>query len=152
MESGTRRPFILDLLGHTARDPSAFSLIVANLQALTRNVKPAVFYRIVNLALRQYEGVFDGARRQISIVGPVNVGKSSLFNALLMPRQSAAEVSPIPGTTRLAQAGDAGMCTVIDTPGGEEAAGEERKELRGFRAIPVFAHHDTVGEPLPEYD
>lgn len=31
MESGTRRPFVLDLLGHTVRDPSAFSLIVANL-------------------------------------------------------------------------------------------------------------------------
>jgi len=105
------------------------SLIRANLQALVRNVKPAVFYRIVHLALRQYEGVFDSERRQISIVGPVNVGKSSLFNALLMSDQAKAVVSPIPGTTRLAQAGDAGMCTVIDTPGGDEAAGEERKRL-----------------------
>ena len=103
------------------------SLIAANLQALAENVKPAVFYRIVKLALRQYEGVFDGARKQIGIVGPVNVGKSSLFNALLMPKQTKAEVSPIPGTTRVVQAGDAGLCTVIDTPGGDEAAGQERK-------------------------
>ncbi len=105
------------------------NLIAANLQALVQDVKPAVFYRIVRLALRQYEGVFDRTRRQISIVGPVNVGKSSLFNALLMPREPRAEVSPIPGTTRVAQAGDAGLCTVIDTPGGDEAAGQERKRL-----------------------
>ena len=105
------------------------SLIAANLEALVQNVKPAVFYKIVHLALRQYEGVFDGARKQISIVGPVNVGKSSLFNALLMAGEAKAEVSPIPGTTRLAQAADAGLCTVIDTPGGDEAAGEERKRL-----------------------
>jgi GTP-binding protein Era len=105
------------------------SLIVANLQALAKDTQPAVFYRIVRLALRQYEGVFDSARHQISIVGPVNTGKSSLFNALLLPKQPLAEVSPLPGTTREVQAGDAGLCTVIDTPGGDEAAGEERKRL-----------------------
>jgi len=105
------------------------SIIVANLQALVRDVKPAVFYRIVRLALRQYEGVFESERRQISIVGPVNVGKSSLYNALIVAEQPKAEVSPIPGTTRVAQAADAGLCTVIDTPGGDEAAGQERKRL-----------------------
>jgi small GTP-binding protein len=105
------------------------SIIAANLEALVQEVKPAVFYKIVNLALRQYKGVFDKARRQISIVGPVNVGKSSLFNALLMPKETQAEVSPIPGTTRVSQAADAGICTVIDTPGGDEAAGQERKHL-----------------------
>jgi small GTP-binding protein len=105
------------------------SLIAANLEALVKDVKPAVFFKIVRLALRQYEGVFDDARRQISIVGPVNVGKSSLFNALLMPKETKAEVSPVPGTTRIAQAADAGLCTVIDTPGGDEAAGGERKQI-----------------------
>ena len=83
----------------------------------------------VHMALRQYEGVFDSARRQISIVGPVNTGKSSLFIALLLPKQPQAEVSPIPGTTRDLQVGDAGLCTVVDTPGGDEAAGDERKKL-----------------------
>lgn len=105
------------------------SLIANNLQALVQDVRPAVFYKIVRLALRQYEGVFDSQRRQISIVGPVNVGKSSLFNALLMPRQTKAEVSPVPGTTRVTQAADAGICTVIDTPGGDETAGQDRKRL-----------------------
>ena len=98
-----------------------------------QDVQPTAMYRIVRLALRQYEGVFDSARRQISIVGPVNAGKSSLFNALLLPKQPKAEVSPVPGTTREVQAGDAGLCTVIDTPGGDEAAGEERKQ-RAFEA------------------
>jgi len=105
------------------------SLIAANLGALAKDIKPTVFYRIIQLALRQYEGVFDSARKQICIVGPVNVGKSSLFNALLLPKQSKAEVSPVPGTTRVTQAADAGLCTVIDTPGGDEAAGQDRKEI-----------------------
>ncbi len=105
------------------------SLIAANLGALVQDVSPAVFFKIVRLALRQYEGVFDKERRQISIVGPVNVGKSSLFNALSRPHETKAEVSPVPGTTRLVQAADAGICTIIDTPGGDETAGQERKRL-----------------------
>ena len=105
------------------------SLIARNLQALVQDLRPSVFYHIVQLALRQYEGVFDSARKQISIVGPVNVGKSSLFNALLLPKETKAEVSPVPGTTRVTQIADAGLCTVIDTPGGDEAAGEERKQI-----------------------
>jgi GTP-binding protein Era len=105
------------------------SLIVRNLEALVQDLRPSVFYRIVHLALRQYDGVFDSARKQIGIVGPVNVGKSSLFNALLLPQETKAEVSPVPGTTRITQVADAGLCTVIDTPGGDEAAGEERKRI-----------------------
>jgi small GTP-binding protein len=112
------------------------SLIASNLEALAQDFKPSIFYRIVQLALRQYEGVFESARKQISIVGPVNVGKSSLFNALLRPKEAKADVSPVPGTTRSLQVGDAGLCTVIDTPGGDEAAGEERKRVafEGARA------------------
>lgn len=105
------------------------SLITHNLEALVQDLQPSVFYRIVHLALRQYDGVFDSARKQIGIVGPVNVGKSSLFNALLLPKETKAEVSPVPGTTRITQVADAGLCTVIDTPGGDEAAGEERKQI-----------------------
>ncbi|MFL7807941.1 MAG: Era-like GTP-binding protein, partial [Anaerolineae bacterium] len=105
------------------------SLITRNLEALVQDLQPSVFYRIAHLALRQYDGVFDSARKQIGIVGPVNVGKSSLFNALLLPKETKAEVSPVPGTTRISQVADAGLCTVIDTPGGDEAAGEERKQI-----------------------
>jgi GTP-binding protein Era len=128
------------------------SLITANLYGLMRDFQPAAFYKVVRLALRQYEGVFDRHRRQISIVGPVNVGKSSLYNALLLPEQAEAEVSPVPGTTRVAQAGDAGLCTVIDTPGGDEAAGEERKRLALEAAhaadslIVVFDAHAGVNQ------
>ncbi len=105
------------------------SIIAANLGALLPNMEPAAFYKVVRLALRQYEGVFDDARKHIAIVGPVNAGKSSLFNALVMPDERRAEVSPVPGTTQIAQAADAGICTVVDTPGSDEAAGEERKRL-----------------------
>ena len=56
---------------------------------------------------------------RVTLVGSPNVGKSSLFNALA--RQSAALVSPLPGTTRdyLAARIDAGGLTVelIDTAG-----------------------------------
>lgn len=133
--------------------------IVANLQALARDLNPSVFYRIVQLALRQYEGVFDRTRRQISIVGPVNVGKSSLFNALLLPHELKAEVSPVPGTTRDIQIADAGLFTVIDTPGGDEAAGEVRKQraLEAARAadslIVVFDANTGVTQGTRElYD
>ena len=62
-----------------------------------------------------------------AIVGRPNVGKSSLLNRLL--GESRAIVTPVPGTTRVTQIADAGLCTVIDTPGGDEAAGEERKQI-----------------------
>jgi hypothetical protein len=42
-----------------------------------------------------------------------------------------------------------GPCLVRVT---DKETGEKRHELRGFGAIPVFAYHDTDGEPLPEYD
>jgi GTP-binding protein Era len=114
---------------YDALPPERKGLIARNLEALVQDLRPSVFYRIVQLALRQYDGVFDSARKQIGIVGPINVGKSSLFNALLLPKETKAEVSPVPGTTRITQVADAGLCTVIDTPGGDEAAGEERKRI-----------------------
>jgi GTP-binding protein Era len=114
---------------YEALPPERKSLIARNVEALVQDMRPSVFYRIVHLALRQYDGVFESARKQIGIVGPINVGKSSLFNALLLPKETKAEVSPVPGTTRVTQVADAGLCTVIDTPGGDEAAGEERKRI-----------------------
>jgi GTP-binding protein Era len=114
---------------YEALPPERKSLIARNVEALVQDMRPSVFYRIVQLALRQYDGVFESARKQIGIVGPINVGKSSLFNALLLPKETKAEVSPVPGTTRVTQVADAGLCTVIDTPGGDEAAGEERKRI-----------------------
>ena len=34
----------------------------------------------------------------------------------------------------------------------DDKTGKESKELRGFKSIPVFAYHNTEGDPLPEVD
>jgi small GTP-binding protein len=70
------------------------------------------------------------SRRSVAIVGPANVGKSTLYNQLVRSGEPRAAVSAIPGTTREARAADTGVFTVVDTPGAdlEGAAGEEQRE------------------------
>jgi GTPase len=63
----------------------------------------------------------------VAIVGPVNAGKSTLLNALAGKR--LARVSATPGTTVVPERHDALGFTLIDTPGGDEVAGEERRRL-----------------------
>ena len=58
-----------------------------------------------------------GSKRRVVIIGPANVGKSTLYNALIQPDEELAEVSAIPGTTREVQSGDAGVFAMVDTPG-----------------------------------
>jgi small GTP-binding protein len=58
----------------------------------------------------------------IAVVGPVNVGKSSIHNALLPPDSTPAEVSPVPGTTKEVQETDLGLFTILDTPGADHGA------------------------------
>lgn len=71
-----------------------------------------------------------GDKRAVAIVGPVNTGKSTLYNQLVQPKNAKATVSAVPGTTREAQQADAGVFSVIDTPGADAvgAVGEEEKE------------------------
>jgi small GTP-binding protein len=64
------------------------------------------------------------ARTRLVIAGPVNSGKSTLFN-LLMGRK-VSEVSAVPGTTREAVAQGLGPFVLVDTPGFSEVGGEER--------------------------
>lgn len=72
---------------------------------------------------------------QVAIVGPVNVGKSTLYNALVHNEQQKAEASPIPGTTRTAQVGQAGLFELVDTPGVDNAGEGGEKERRvAFKA------------------
>ena len=75
--------------------------------------------RLLSLISDQYAPLTAG-RKQIALVGPVNSGKSSLYNALIVSSAPKAEVSPVPGTTRVAQKGDASVFWVIDTPGANE--------------------------------
>jgi small GTP-binding protein len=60
-----------------------------------------------------------GSKHRVAIVGPVNVGKSTLYNQLIRSKGDRAQVSAVPGTTRMAHAADAGIFTVIDTPGAD---------------------------------
>ena len=68
---------------------------------------------------------------RIAIVGPVNVGKSTLYNALITRQEDRAEASPIPGTTRESQSAQAGLFELVDTPGADHGAsvGEEEKRI-----------------------
>ena len=89
---------------------------------------------ILFLVLNHYKPVF-GTKRSIAIIGPANVGKSTLYNQLISRQEDKAEVGPVPGTTRQSQEADTGLFTLIDTPGAD-AVGEvgERERQIAFGA------------------
>ncbi len=89
---------------------------------------------ILALVVDQYKPAF-GRKRSIAIVGPANVGKSTLYNRLISRKEDEARVSPVPGTTRQSQQADTGLFTVVDTPGAD-AVGEvgERERVIAFNA------------------
>jgi small GTP-binding protein len=78
--------------------------------------------RILDFVLEQYKPVF-GTKQRIAIVGPANVGKSTLYNQLVTSKEDRAEVGPVPGTTRQNQEADTGLFILVDTPGAD-AVGE----------------------------
>ena len=84
---------------------------------------------LIRLALSHVR-VVTGDKRRVAIVGPANVGKSTLYNQLVRSAADRAEVSAVPGTTRISQAADAGLFAVVDTPGADAvgAVGEAEKE------------------------
>jgi small GTP-binding protein len=82
---------------------------------------------IETLDLRQIEAaVVDETRAQLVITGPVNSGKSTLFNRL--KGQKLSSVSPVPGTTRQPVSERFGPFQLVDTPGLDEVAGEARTD------------------------
>ncbi len=103
--------------------------------------------RLLVLVSREYEPLF--ARRQVvCIVGPVNSGKSSLYNALITPAGSRARVSAVPGSTRRNQLGEAEAFQVVDTPGANEMAvggeGPEAGAARHAEAMGAAAAADFL--------
>jgi GTP-binding protein Era len=68
---------------------------------------------------REHFRVAAGRRRNIAILGPVNVGKSTLYNQLIQSSEPESEVSSVPGTTRSPQSGEGGLFYIIDTPGAD---------------------------------
>ncbi len=66
---------------------------------------------------REHVQMAFGQKHDVVIVGPTNVGKSTLYNQLIREKGDVAEVSPVPGTTKVNQTADAGIFSIVDTPG-----------------------------------
>jgi|Deesub1362A_J573_1020465.scaffolds.fasta_scaffold01549_8 GTP-binding protein Era len=75
--------------------------------------------------------VAAGGRKEVVILGPVNVGKSTLYNRLLLEGEPLAQVSPLPGTTRQPSRARAGIFHLVDTPGADAGGmrGEAERDL-----------------------
>ncbi len=98
---------------------------------------PMAMADLIKLVRRQA----DPALRPVSdiaILGPVNSGKSTLFNALLAGAKEKAEVSSIPGTTKVSQTVSAGLFNLADTPGldngGKNGTAESEAALQTARS------------------
>jgi small GTP-binding protein len=85
---------------------------------------------LVNLSTAQIRQAF-GRKHRVVIVGPTNVGKSTLYNLLVQNKRDLAVVGPLPGTTKENQQADAALFTVVDTPGADAVGslGEQEKSL-----------------------
>lgn len=104
--------------------------------------KDLVMWRmLLDMALQQFKLAF-GDKKSIAIVGPANVGKSTLYNQLIRSHSDHAVVSALPGTTRVSQTSDAGLFEVVDTPGadsvGEVGESEHQAALTAARAADVL--------------
>jgi small GTP-binding protein len=86
--------------------------------------------RLVKLSTVQIRQAF-GQKSRVAIVGPTNVGKSTLYNQLVQNKSDLARVGPLPGTTTVNQQADAALFTVVDTPGADAvgSVGENEKNL-----------------------
>jgi GTP-binding protein Era len=109
------------------------------LQGIPLNKNP--LNSLIDLALMHSKAVL-GAHKKVAIIGPANVGKSTLFNQFVRVKTDQAEVSPIPGTTRVNQEADAGIFTMIDTPGADAvgAVGQTERE----HALAAARHADFL--------
>ncbi len=86
--------------------------------------------RLVKLSTAQIRQAF-GNKHRVAIVGPTNVGKSTLYNQLVQNKRDLARVGSLPGTTTVNQQADAALFTVVDTPGADAvgSVGEKEKDL-----------------------
>lgn len=82
---------------------------------------------LIKLGASQFKMAF-GSKHKVAIVGPTNVGKSTLYNQLVQRKEDKARVSPLPGTTKENQQADAGIFSVIDTPGADAAGATGQAE------------------------
>jgi small GTP-binding protein len=85
---------------------------------------------LIKLSSAQVRQAF-GSKHNVVILGPANVGKSTLYNQMARSNQDKAAVGPLPGTTRDTRQADAGLFTVIDTPG-TDSVGEQGVQERSL--------------------
>ena len=113
---------VWDRMPEAARAP-----LTKALRELPEDLRP--WRELMDRALSHVR-VVTGDKRRVAIVGPANVGKSTLYNQLVRNPGDIAQVSAVPGTTRVSQAADAGLFAVVDTPGADAvgAVGEAEKE------------------------
>ncbi len=114
---------IWDALGPTEK--ASFQSLLSGFPTDTNLVR-----RLVKLSTAQIRQAF-GQKHRVAIVGPTNVGKSTLYNQLVQNKQDLARVSPLPGTTTVNQQAEAALFTVVDTPGADAVGnvGEVEKSL-----------------------
>lgn len=109
-------------------DKKSFLSLLSSLPSDTNLVR-----LLLRLSTQQMRMAF-GQKHQVAIVGPTNVGKSTLYNQFIQQKTDRAAVSPLPGTTRINQQADAGLFAIVDTPGadavGEVGAREQAEALR----------------------
>jgi small GTP-binding protein len=102
---------IWEALGPNERD--SFLSLFIGFPADTNLVK--LLLKLTTTQIRQAFGL----KHRVVIVGPANVGKSTLYNLLVQNKSDQAIVSPLPGTTTQNQEADAALFTVVDTPGAD---------------------------------
>jgi small GTP-binding protein len=114
---------IWDALGPTEK--ASFLSLLSGFPTDTNLVR-----RLVKLSTAQIRQAF-GQKHRVAIVGPTNVGKSTLYNQLVQNKRDLARVGPLPGTTTVNQQADAALFTVVDTPGADAvgSVGEKEKNL-----------------------
>jgi small GTP-binding protein len=83
-----------------------------------------------------WEQLRDSIRREamarLAIVGPVNSGKSTLFN--LLEGKEVSKASPVPGTTKTPVQQSLGPFVLVDTPGFGEVGGVDRANVAATSA------------------
>ncbi len=110
-------------------EKTGFNLLAASLPS-----NSTLLRLLVRLSTVQLKMAF-GKKKHVAIVGPANVGKSTLYNQLVQDPKDQAKVSPLPGTTRENQSADAGLFNIVDTPGAD-AVGQvgEQERARALQA------------------
>lgn len=115
----------------------------ASLTSLVKGMpgQPKISRSLLELAENQLKLAF-GRKHRVAIIGPANVGKSTLYNQFVRTPAERAAVSPLPGTTRENQETDAGLFALVDTPGAD-AVGEVGERERKL-ALDAAANADIL--------